>query len=314
MSPPPSINVQNPVMEGVNPTARTCTFLVDVRCLTLASAEAELRAVGALQMIAPMFHVVVLSESALFDVIKPFGWALEHFMSPENQTLGDQERESAHEQDRLRIMNTHYREPILVSADEDTPIVEAIAAHVGAAELAPIVRDLTPREIPRRAQRTWPEVLDELRHTGRSMAESAGGRVQLTAHGPDTGLLLIRSVRLGATSLPAEGLDDPRIRVVDAQFSDDSSCAFETFVHSQISQALGKRLAVVAPVREASLWSTEALHWIDVGLITQGGQWHVAPVHREPYSVVAGGSGFNWDHALRYAAARRISRRWSTRL
>lgn len=299
------IAVGNPLIDAVEGGQELPTFLVNVIGIPPRSGEPQLRGVAMLQAMAPIFRVVVLTDRPLFTAVRGFGWPVEHIPPPEHgeRVLGVAGYR-AYVGRRIALASSHFKNVTVVGCLPTQSLAERVAAAVGLRELGSTAQQLLECDAGPAATTMWKPALDDLNRDGAATFAGTEGEVALTARTTLGTCLLV--LAQGHGDAAADLQTPPWVCQVEARFAAESSLAFESFVYSVLAREVGQDLSVVVPWRTGALQNQDALHWVDLGVRTEGHTARVRPEYVGQYRVLAGSDELKWAEARQFAMVRRV--------
>lgn len=297
------IEVGNRFLDGVIDGTEVPTFVVDLEDQTREEARFEIEALGRLQAIAPVFRLILLADTDIFDLARPFGWPVEHFPSPEYaHQLSSSRRTRAYRELRIEITARHFANVTLIHPSAGATAAAEIARKIGRPDLT-LLAPLREHDMARRIK-TNASVAAGGALTGSTLT-SSHGHAEVSVLRTGAGPLFISARDLWAeqpTGVP------PDATVVRVDYSIESSLEFEAYVYSRIIESSRPDLAVVVPWRVAATLLPSTRYWIDLAVTPEGSDLAVIPAYRENYADLASTSLLIWDQAETYARIRRIAR------
>lgn len=301
----PKLSVSNKLLNGVNGKYSLPTFVLDLRSMTPERLEFEMHWVSALQSVAPVFRVVLMSDRDVFGSARRAGWPVEHVLSRENADRLLLDGSTAYMRERIRTIESQYARPATVVRPRPLgSLAKAIGSLIGHAGVEELISTWPDWEKSNAA--SWPDVVRSLQAGVTATFESEEGIVDLTTTSKPRGAVLV--VGNGADQIPlhdaAIGADVQRI---DARFDSTSSFKFETMVYNSLALAFGSELSVILPWRKAAVENTQADRILDLSVEPRGGGLVVTPYYVPHYSVLAESDELDWDAAKLYAATRRLA-------
>lgn len=304
----PRIKVSNFLLEGIPSEATIPTFLVCLDGLSRDEAREEIEHLGHLQEISPTFRIVILTDGNLFDLVRPYGWPVEHFPSTElAHQLSSPDELRSFRLDRIRVVKSHFVDVRVVERSHSASAASRVARLLDCVDLAdaPAARKAKSSTRPL----AQPFSLDPLGPGETAEVELSGGRAEVSVVTRGSGPLLIVA---GCGMLPQVGTALPRDALhIHIDFAPDSTFAFEAHTYAEIVRNQRRDLSVVLPWRQTALGLPSAAQSIDVALKIERAKLLSISGFRPGYTELAGSDSFDWEVARDYACIRRIAAAFS---